>query len=141
MLTLKIFNDILKINHYKLKIKDMDPSAHFEKGKNYLIKNVKCGKYIQTYSCKSFLTPLAADGIRGTSSDDATVFCIETAPLMQSMKYHEDWVVALRSSGNYVNRWHGGDSDGTEIGMYSDLDDNCRWLMSFVEGKPMTVTF
>ena len=84
----------------------MDPSAHFEKDKNYLIKNVKYGKYIQTYSCKSFFTPLAADGIRGTSSDDATVFCIETAPLMQSMKYHEDWVVALRSSGNYVNRWH-----------------------------------
>jgi hypothetical protein len=39
--------------------------TQFDHAKMYAIKNVKCGKFIRTKDCKTFWTPLAADGIEG----------------------------------------------------------------------------
>ena len=55
--------------------------------------------------------------------------------------YPDSLRVSICNNGQYINRWHGGDSNGAELGMYKECDENSLWIMKFVPGKQLTVTF
>lgn len=49
--------------------------------------------------------------------------------------------MSICNNGYYINRWHGGDSNGAELGMYKECDENSIWRMHFIKGKKLTVVF
>ncbi len=106
--------------------------SDYDPKQTYLIVNVKFDRAIDIKDCTSMLNPFAADGIHGDG--DGTLFRI----VPQS-----DERVAIQHAfnGKFINRWHGGDSDGTELGMYGSCDENSIWDMTFVPGKKNTVVF
>jgi hypothetical protein len=99
----------------------MDSSKKFDPSCSYLLKNKKLGKYIQIYN--DSWGGFGADGIRGTTEKiHGSIFNI--VPLSKKYDGGDECVVAIESGSKYINRWHGGDSDGTELGMHGSLDDN-----------------
>lgn len=107
----------------------------YDPKKTYLLQNFKSGTFISTYNDTWF--GAGADGIRGTSlGHEAAVFHI--VPKQWGLA---DNIVALLCNNYYVNRWHGGDSDGSQLGMYASCDEHSLWSMNFVEGKYQTVVF
>jgi hypothetical protein len=116
----------------------MDAEAAFDPKRVYKIVNVENRRQITRKDCKTFFTPLAADGVEGTVGN-GTLFRI----ILQSGGSKFKPLVAIQAAygGDFINRWHGGDSDGSELGMYGSCDENSIWTMTLVEGTKDTVVF
>ena len=103
----------------------VESHKEFDPSKAYLLQNMNGGKFVEVYN--DSWTGLAADGIRGSTYGGASAFKI-----IHKTWELEDNVVAIEHGGKFVNRWHGGDSNGTELGMYGSCDEHSLWLMNYV---------
>lgn len=116
----------------------VESDTSYDPKQTYRIVNVKYNRAIETKDCKSTFSPFAADGIQGTGGK-GTLFRIN--PQSGGSKITERVAIQHAFTSEFINRWHGGDQNGTELGMYGTCDENSIWDMTFVPGKKKTVVF
>jgi len=105
-------------------------SADFNQNQEYLIMNPHTGRYIQRFN-DSFMG-LGADGVRCTAhKHEASSWIIKPEGGNNIKNYPDSLRVSICNNGYYINRWHGGDSNGAELGMYKECDGNSIWRMHF----------